>query len=95
MTAFSFYTEIAYVQKVLEKLGYMVDRTDGYFDASTEAAIMQYRKAQGLPNSRELDTQFFTKLHENILSYKEELENDKQMQMGLSVLMHQIEEQVK
>lgn len=84
--------EVAYVQKVLEKLGYMVNRTDGYFDVSTEEAIVQYRKAQGLPNSKKLDTVFFTKLYDNIVSYKEDMANDHQLQMGLSVLTHKVEQ---
>lgn len=84
--------EIAYVQKVFEKLGYMVDRTDGYFDTSTEQAIIQYRKQEKLPEGKQLDTRLFTKLHEHILSYKEDMDNDTQLQMGLSVLLHEIEE---
>jgi len=84
--------EVAYVQKVLEKLGYIVDRTDGYFDASTEKAIAQYRKQEKLPTGKQLDTQLFTKLHEHILNYKKDVDNDSQLQMGLSVLLHEIEE---
>lgn len=87
--------EIAYVQKVLEKLGFMVERTDGYFDSATETAIEQFRKQQGLPNGKQLDTLFFTSLHEYILKYKEDAQNDTQLQMGVSVLLHEIEAQIK
>lgn len=84
--------EIAYAQKVLEKLGYSILRTDGYFDESTEVAITQYRKQEKLPGGKKLDTQFFTKLHEHILKYKADQDNDKQLQMGFSVLIHEINE---
>ena len=39
-----------------------------------------------------MDTQLFSKIHEHILMYKEDKNNDTQLQMGLSVLMHKIEE---
>ena len=85
--------EIAYAQKVLEKLGYSLARTDGYFDKSTESVVEKYRKQEKLPSGKQLDTELFSKLHEQILSYKEDTTHDTQLQMGLSVLLHNIEQE--
>ncbi|KPV45711.1 hypothetical protein AN477_00225 [Alicyclobacillus ferrooxydans] len=40
---------VAYLQQTLQALKYPVDRTDGYFDASTKQAVMDIQKSAGLP----------------------------------------------
>lgn len=41
-------SHIAYMQEMLEELGYAVDRTDGYFSSQTKTALMAFEKDYGL-----------------------------------------------
>ncbi|MCL6454818.1 MAG: S41 family peptidase [Alicyclobacillus sp.] len=43
------------LQQTLAALGYTVDRTDGYFDASTAAAVRQAQSKAGLPTTGVVD----------------------------------------
>lgn len=82
--------EVAYVQKVLHGLGYHLDRTDGFFDEQTAEAVASYRQKHDLKKGRYIDDEFFASIREQILSYREEMENDVQLKMGLSVMLHKL-----
>ena len=82
--------EIAYSQKVLESLGYSISRTDGFFDENTAKAVVQYRKKMELKSGRNMDDVFFSSIREQVTSYKEVLENDVQLNMGLSVILNRL-----
>lgn len=43
----TFSADVKSIQMMLEALGYAPGRTDGYFDAKTEAAVSAFQKAQG------------------------------------------------
>lgn len=87
--------EIAYTQNALQKLGYKIDRLDGYLDEATEAAVMRYREEKKLTKAEDdvtIDTAFFTSLNETLKTYKDDRKNDAQLQMATSFLMHKIEQ---
>ena len=48
-------SDVAIVQKSLQALGYSVDRTDGYFDVSTEEAVKKFQAASQLPQTGVVD----------------------------------------
>ena len=85
-----FSEEIAYCQKVLSSLGYSIPRTDGFFDEDTADAVVQYRKKMELKDGRHMDDPFFASIREQVNSYKEVLENDDQLNMGLSVMLNRL-----
>ena len=82
--------EVAYVQKVLNGLGYHLSRTDGFFDEDTAEAVAAYRQKHDLKDGRHIDEEFFASIREEILKYREEMEHDVQLKMGLSVMLHKI-----
>lgn len=86
-----FHEEIAYAQKVLNGLGYNLARTDGFFDKDTAEAIELYRKNKKLEKGRIMDNIFFESIREEIIKYKEDIEHDNQLRMGISVMLHKIE----
>lgn len=88
-----FSEEIAYVQNVLNELGYSIGRTDGFFDEETVEVVQQFRKKHDLVQGEELDESFFTALQEEVLSYKEKPEHDLQLEMAISFLLHELESQ--
>jgi carboxyl-terminal processing protease len=47
---------VQYLQQTLQALKYPVDRTDGFFDASTKQAVMAVQKQAGLPQTGVVDT---------------------------------------
>lgn len=47
---------VQYLQQTLKALKYPVDRTDGYFDASTKQAVMAVQKQAGLPQTGVVDS---------------------------------------
>jgi len=82
--------EVKYVQQVLGALGYNISRQDGYFDEDTQDAIEKYRQERSLDEYNEIDDVLFQSLSKTILDYKTSRENDKQFQMGVSYLLHDI-----
>jgi len=80
--------EVKYVQQVLGALGYNISRQDGYFDEDTQDAIEKYRQERSLEKFNEIDDVLFQSLTKTILDYKTSRENDKQFQMGVSYLLH-------
>lgn len=84
-----FSEEVAYAQKVLYAFGFQIVRQDGYFDETTQEAIVDFRERYDLDEGDALDELFFEKLQEQITIYKSKKENDLQLQMAVSYLMHQ------
>ncbi|BDH60862.1 peptidase S41 [Lysinibacillus sp. PLM2] len=86
-----FSEEVAYVQKVLNGLGYTVTRTDGFFDSETAEAVELYREKNNLIEGRNMTEDLFESIREQVTLYKEAQEHDLQLQMGLSVMVHILE----
>lgn len=86
-----FSEEVAYSQKVLSALGYTVNRTDGFYDEDTGDAVEMYREKNDLKEGRYMDDEFFTNVREQIIKYKEDTDNDAQLNMGLSVMLHRLD----
>ncbi|MEE3807495.1 MULTISPECIES: S41 family peptidase [Lysinibacillus] len=87
--------EIAYSQTALQKLGYQIDRLDGYMDETTAEAVNLYRKQKKLKLAEDefyMDTTFFNSLNETLKNYKADRQNDQQFQMATSFLLHTIEQ---
>ncbi|MED3763095.1 S41 family peptidase [Ureibacillus terrenus] len=82
--------EIAYVQKVLSGLGYDVSRTDGFYDEETAEAVASYREKHDLGNGRHMDDEFFASIRDQVVQFKEDMEHDVQLKMGLNVMLHKI-----
>lgn len=82
--------EVAYVQKVLSGLGYNLSRTDGFYDEQTAEAVASYREKHDLESGRHMDDEFFASIRNQVASYKEDMEHDVQLKMGLSVMLHKI-----
>lgn len=82
--------EVAYVQKVLSGLGYNLSRTDGFYDEQTAEAVASYREKHDLESGRHMDDEFFASIRDQVASYKEDMEHDVQLKMGLSVMLHKI-----
>ncbi|MFJ5769176.1 S41 family peptidase [Psychrobacillus sp. NPDC093180] len=82
--------EVKYVQQVLGALGYNIGRQDGYFDEDTEDAVEKYRQERSLEEGGEINGALFQSLTETVAAYKTQKENDKQLQMGISYLIHDL-----
>lgn len=82
--------EVAYVQKVLSGLGYNLARTDGFYDEQTAEAVASYREKYELKKGRHMDDEFFASIRDQVVLYKEDMEHDVQLKMGLSVMVHKI-----
>lgn len=87
-----FSSDIAFVQQVLAALGFSVARTDGYFDDSTEDAIRQYRKHFKLVDGNSIDEIFLAHFMHNFQVEKGNRDNDPQYAMGISFLLHELEQ---
>ncbi|KGR76432.1 S41 family peptidase [Ureibacillus sinduriensis] len=85
-----FKEEVAYTQKVLSGLGYNITRTDGFYDEDTAEAVVLYREKNELKKGRHMDDEFFASIREQVASYKENAENDAQLNMGISVMMNRL-----
>ena len=88
----NFSEDIAYVQQVLDALGYTATRTDGYFDEGTASAIQQFRKNYNMIEGDEIDAQFIQKFMQVVQDEKSKRENDPQVQMGISYLLHELDQ---
>jgi carboxyl-terminal processing protease len=85
-----FSDDIAYVQTVLKGLGYTISREDGYFDQVTAKAIAQYRKTHSLIGGKEMEGGLYQALQKDLEETRLKLQQDPQIQMGISYLIHQI-----
>lgn len=85
-----FSEEIAYAQKILHGFGFPIVRQDGYFDETTQKAVVAFREKYNLHEGDELDELFFEKMQEQVVLYKSKEENDLQLQMGISYIMHKL-----
>ncbi|MBO1910842.1 peptidoglycan-binding protein, partial [Microvirga sp. 3-52] len=87
-----FNDDVAYSQKLLNGLGYEIGRDDGYFDEATADAVTEFQVHSKVKESGKMDRQFFTALQKEIETYRENPENDVQLQMGLDYLLHLLKE---
>ncbi len=85
-----FAESIQYVQQVLKAQGYSINRVDGYFDRTTAEAVKEYSKKHNLNNNKIMDEEFLFALRQEVVKYREKLENDLQLQMAISYLSHKI-----
>ncbi|MFP3919058.1 S41 family peptidase [Lysinibacillus telephonicus] len=86
-----FSEEIAYTQKILNGLGYTIERTDGFYDEDTAQAVALFREQNDLRKGRHMDDAFFSTIREQVTAYKENEDNDVQLNMGLSVMLHRLQ----
>lgn len=82
--------EIAYAQRLLGGLGYKVRKADGYFDRETVNAVLEFRQDADLEVEKEMDREFFIALKEEVEAFRAKKENDKQLQMALDYLVHDL-----
>ncbi|WP_102692901.1 S41 family peptidase [Rummeliibacillus pycnus] len=85
-----FSDNIQSVQEVLKAQGYSVSRVDGYFDRTTAKAIEEYSKKHQLTNGNKMDDTFLFALHEEMVKYRNNLDNDLQLQMAIGFINHQL-----
>jgi len=78
--------KVAVLQNMLNGLGYKVDRTDGYYSASTEKAVQTFQKKAGLKDNGEANTATLSELDKAIQTYKENPEHDHQLQSAIEFL---------
>lgn len=81
---------VAYAQRALFALGYNVVKDDGYFDEHFGRIIEQFREDEKLVGGARLDEEVFFALSQRIESFKNNEENDLQLQMGISFIMHEL-----
>jgi len=72
-------------QQILEALGFRVDRTDGYFDSSTVAALREFQAANDLPVTGEIRSADATALSMALRGLIRNPDYDAQIQAALDV----------
>lgn len=78
--------KIKNVQLMLKGLGYKLERTDGYFDKSTEKAVKKFQKEEGLEATGVIDQETGGSIEAKIVELIRDGKNDKQMEKALDVL---------
>ncbi len=76
---------VARMQVLLNMLGYDV-RTDGYFDAATQTALEAFQTDAGITASGELDAETASALSQALIDYRNDPENDTQLQAAIAHL---------
>ncbi|WP_397537269.1 S41 family peptidase [Rummeliibacillus pycnus] len=85
-----FSESIQSVQEVLKAQGFSISRVDGYFDRTTAKAVEEYSKKHMLTNGNKMDEKFLFALHEEMVKFRENQENDLQLQMAIGYINHQL-----
>lgn len=85
-----FSEDIQAVQQVLKAQGYSINREDGYFDRTTADAVSEYSKKHNLDGHKEMDETFLFTLRQDVVKYRENLENDLQLQMAVGYLIQRM-----
>ncbi|CAM3888965.1 S41 family peptidase [Alkalicoccus chagannorensis] len=73
-------------QIMLDGLGYSVDRTDGYFDASTEEAVISFQEDESLEADGIIEEETADRLQERVIDAVQDQEEDEQFQRALDAL---------
>ncbi len=81
--------KIELAQKILNLLGYDI-REDGYFDILTENAMKTFQTEQGLTDSGELNNETANALSNFLLEYRDDINNDVQLQAALNFIKDQL-----
>lgn len=81
--------DIENAQIMLEGLDYEPGRTDGYFDESTEAAVLAFQEDEDLEATGEINEETADTLQERVIDAVQDEENDLQYQEGLELLLEQ------
>ncbi|MDS9470346.1 S41 family peptidase [Sporosarcina pasteurii] len=87
-----YHDDIAYAQRLLAGLGYKVKKADGYFDKETVSAVLAFKKDKELEVNGKMNREFYMALKEEVEVFRADKENDKQLQMALDYLMHELKE---
>lgn len=82
--------DIQTVQEILKAQGFSVSRVDGYFDTSTAEAVQEYNKKNKLEGRNEMNEAFLFALHQEMVKYRENVENDLQLQMAVGYLNQKV-----
>lgn len=78
--------DVKNLQLILSGLGYALSRNDGYFDASTEAAVKAFQGNSKLPATGIVDPKTAEKLQEQLVTKMKEPLNDVQLQNAYRVM---------
>lgn len=87
-----YHDDIAYGQRLLDGLGYSVGRQDGYFDESTARAVHAFRVDSKVKVDESMDRVFFTALKGQVEAFRDDRQNDEQLQMALGYINHKMGE---
>lgn len=82
--------DVKNLQVMLKGLGLPIDRTDGYYSASTAAAVKQYQKNANLPITGEVDTDTANKIEKDIVAHIKDANNDLQLKAAVKEIRAQI-----
>ena len=87
-----FSEDVAYAQRLLKGLGYSVEREDGYFDEETVNAVKKFRKEAKVKKGSDMDRLFFATIKEQVEEFRDDGQNDDQLQMALDYILHVVQE---
>lgn len=88
----NFSDDVAYAQRLLKGLGYSVEREDGYFDEETVNAVKKFRKEAKVKKGSDMDRLFFATIKEQVEEFRDDQQNDDQLQMALDYILHVVQE---
>lgn len=77
---------IANIQVMLNGVGYKTDRTDGYFDQSTEKAIERFQRDKGLDSNGIIDAETAAMIERAVIEKIRNKEDDLQLDEAIKVL---------
>lgn len=80
-------SQVMNLQIILDGLGFKPNRTDGYFDKNTEAAVKSFEKVHGLNVDGVVEKETADKLQEEIIKKIKDPESDAQLQVGIESLL--------
>lgn len=78
------------LQIMLDGLGYMPKRTDGYFDKNTEEAVKAFEKVHGLEVNGIVEPETANKLQDEIINKIKDPKSDMQLQVAIETLLKMI-----
>jgi carboxyl-terminal processing protease len=79
--------EVQNLQRILQGLGYKIQRTDGYFDRTTQAAVQAFQVRYKLPANGEVTKDTATKLEQVVIEAYTDPQKDAQLNAAINYLM--------
>lgn len=85
-----YHSDISYIQRAMNALGYTVGEVNGYYGESLKHSVLKFKEEYEAGAGERLDEAFYSALQQQVAKAQSDEQNDLQLQMTIGYLMHKL-----